>query len=218
MQTRQEQILEELIIVRRQRQEIQELKEDLTIIARDIFQTAVMELEDVAPFVHTGDFLVLVKKMIRNTHNINEVIHKLESAIDFIEDGRPIGKELFNDLLNELNELDRKGYFTFIRELFRVLDNVVTHFGAEDVKRLGDNIVTILETVRNLSQPDMLQSINNAVTIYKDLDIHHVPDYTIFQAFKEIRSPELRKGIGFIMTFLKNISIQQNGNQKRSIK
>ncbi|NOZ08319.1 MAG: DUF1641 domain-containing protein [FCB group bacterium] len=210
IQSQQALILEELAIARRHRREMEELKEDLTGIAKDVFQSAVVELEDVAPFVQTGDFLKLVKKIIRNVHNINEVIHKFESVLDFFEDGKPIGKDLFQDLLHNLDELDRKGYFDFVAELFRVADNVVTHFGVEDVKLLGENIVSILETVKNLSQPDMLHSINNAVSIYKDLDTQQIEDYTIWRALKELRTPEMKKGIGFIMTFLKNLSRYQN--------
>lgn len=210
IQSQQALILEELAIARRHRREMEELKEDLTGIAKDVFQSAVVELEDVAPFVQTGDFLKLVKKIIRNVHNINEVIHKFESVLDFFEDGKPIGKDLFQDLLYRLDEFDRKGYFEFIAELFRVADNVVTHFGVEDVKLLGENIVSILETVKNLSQPDMLHSINNAVSIYKDLDTQQIEEYTIWRTLKELRTPEMKKGIGFIMTFLKNLSRYQN--------
>ena len=44
-------------------------------------------------------------------------------------------------------------------------------FSPEDVKHLGDNIVTILNTIKNLTQPDMLHAINNAVTVYKNIDV-----------------------------------------------
>lgn len=206
IQEQQQQILDELAIARRHRQEMQELKDDLTLVAKDVFQTAVEELEDVAPFVQTGDFLSLLKKVLRNTQNISLVIQKLESTLDFVEDSRPIGKELFNDALQALNELDRKGYFAFLKEATHIADNIVTHFSSEDVKQLGDNIVTILETVRNLSQPDMLVSINNAVSIYKHMDMEDIEEYTLFRALREMRSPEMKKGIGFIMTFLKNLS------------
>ena len=55
-------ITEELAVVRRQREELNELKEDLTLIAKDVFSTAIDELEDIAPFVQTGDFLHLIKE------------------------------------------------------------------------------------------------------------------------------------------------------------
>ena len=44
IQDQQKQILDELMIVKRQREEINELKNDLTFIAKDVFQSAVIEL------------------------------------------------------------------------------------------------------------------------------------------------------------------------------
>ncbi len=209
IQRKLDDISEELAVARKQRQEMQELKEDLTIIAKDMFNTAVEELEDVAPFIRTGDFLHLVKKILRNTNNITGAISKLESALDFIEDARPVGKELFNDALEKLDEFDRKGYFKFFEASLEIVDNVVTHFTVEDVRLLADNIVTILETVKNLTQPEMLQALNNGLNVYQNLDPRNVPEYTVLKAFRELHTPEMRRGIGFIISFLKNVTVEQ---------
>ena len=65
-------------------------------------------------------------------------------------------------LTGRLDELDRKGCFAMARELQRAFDHVVASFTVEDVRLLGDNLVAILQTVKNLTQPEMLQAINNA--------------------------------------------------------
>jgi uncharacterized protein YjgD (DUF1641 family) len=86
------------------------------------------------------------------------------------------------------------------------MDNIVTHFSKEDVRALADNVVVMLETVKSLTQPDMLKAINNAVTIYKNLDMEEVEEYSMFKALRELRKPEMRRGIGFMITFLKRLS------------
>ncbi len=53
-------------------------------------------------------------------------------------------------------ELEQKGYFTFARGGMRMMDNVVTSFSEEDVNRLGDNIVLILNTVKDMTQPEIM--------------------------------------------------------------
>ena len=65
------------------------------------------------------------------------VMTKFESGLDFFADAKPVGKELFNDALEKLDEMDQKGYFLFVKELLNVVDNVVDHFTVEDVKVLG---------------------------------------------------------------------------------
>ncbi len=210
-------ISEELAVVRRHREELNELKQDLTLIAKDVFNTAIEELEDIAPFVQTGDFLHLLKKILQNTQNITMVMTKFESGLDFFADAKPVSRELFNDALEKLNDIDQKGYFLFIKELLNVADKVVEHFSIDDVKMLGDNVITILETIKSLTQPEMLIAINNAVEIYQNLDPTDTPQYSIWKVIRELNTPEMKKGIGFVITFLKKITAEQEiNNQERS--
>ena len=207
-------ITEELAVVRRQREELNELKQDLTIIAKDLFSTAIDEFEDIAPFVQTGDFLHLLKKILQNTQNITMVMTKFESGLDFIADAKPVTKELFSTTLEKLDAFDQKGYFQFIKELINIGDRVVEHFSEEDVRLLGDNVITILETVKSLTQPEMLMAINNAVSIYQNLDPKDAPQYSIWKVMRELNTPEMKKGIGFVITFLKKITAEQEIQNK----
>jgi uncharacterized protein YjgD (DUF1641 family) len=211
-------ITAELALVRQQRQEMEDLKEDLTRVAKDLFAGAVEEFEDIAPFVRTGDFLHLVKLILRNTNNITAVIGKLESALDFFEDFKPIGKELFNDTLDGLNGLDQRRYFEFAREAAQISNNVVTHFSPEDVKLLADNIVPILETLKSITQPEMMSAIKNAITVFETMDIQNAPEISLWKAMRELNTPEMKKGLGFAIGFMKNIANHQTTQDEGEIK
>jgi len=199
-------ITSEMALVRQQRQEMEDLKEDLTRVAKDLFAGAIDEFEDIAPFVRTGDFLHLVKLILRNTNNITAVIGKLESTLDFFEDFKPIGKELFNDTLDGLNGLDQAHYFEFAKEAGQIGNKIVTHFSPEDVRRLAENIVPILETLKSITQPEMIGAIKNAISVFDKMDMEQAPELSMWQAFKELNSPEMKRGLGFAIMFLKNIS------------
>ena len=80
-------------------------------------------------------------------------------------------------------------------------------------KALGDNVVTILNTVKSLTQPDMLHSINNAVKVYNKLDIEIEENVSYFQLFKRMNTQEMRNGIAFGIKFLKSLAEQQYTNQ-----
>lgn len=86
------------------------------------------------------------------------------------------------------------------------MDTIITHYSGEDVKLLADNIVTIMDTLKNITQPEMLQAMNNAVNVFQKLEVDSIPEYSIWKAMKEMRSPEMKKGIGFMISFLKNLS------------
>ncbi len=208
-------ILEEIALQSRHRREMEDLKDDLMRVGKDLYDTAVIEFEEVHDQIQTGDILYLGKKLLRNIKNITRTFEQLESTKDFINDFSPISRELFIDFMNKLDDFDRKGYFQFIKELTRVSDKVVTQFSVQDVKDLGENVATILNTVKSLTQPDMLQTINNAVSVYKSLDIEVSEKVSIFSLLKELNKPEMKRGLSFAIQFLKNMAeAQKNHNQE----
>ena len=190
----------------KKQKEFQELKEDLTIIGKDIFNSMVEELDDVAPYFDTDDLIHLIKKLLRNTKNLNKILTQVESAQDLYQDIQPLTKQFFNEILETLNELDQKGYFEFFRESAKIVDTVVTSFSVEDVRLLRENIATILLTAKNMTQPEMLGTINNALGFFRKMDITVEKDISYFQIIKELRNPEVKQGIIFMLEFIKNMA------------
>ena len=202
-------ILGEIELQSRHRREMDDLKDDLMRVGKDVYDTAVTELEEVHDHLQTGDMLHLGKKLLRNVRNITKTFEQFENIKDFLNDFSPISRELFIDFMNKLDEFDRKGYFQFMQELSKVMDNVVVSFSADDVKHLAENVVTILNTVKNLTQPDMLKAVNNAVNVYKNLDVHVSEKVGVFTLIKEFNKPEVKKGLAFGLKFLENLGKQE---------
>jgi uncharacterized protein YjgD (DUF1641 family) len=203
-------ILSEIELQRQHRREMEDLKDDLFRVGKDVYDSAVVEFEEVADHIQTGDIIHLGKKLLRNVNNLNKAFDQLESLRDFVDDVSPLVRESIIDFMNKMDEYDRKGYFQFIKEIQGVTDNVVTSFSGEDVKLLGDNIVTILNTIKNLTQPDMLQAINNAVAVYKNLDVEVKGKVSLLKLMKELNTPEAKKGLAVGIQFLKNIAGTEN--------
>ncbi|HEY5535721.1 MAG TPA: DUF1641 domain-containing protein [Ignavibacteria bacterium] len=207
-------ILAEIELQSRHRREMEDLKDDLMRVGKDVYDSALIEFEEVHDQLKTGDIFYLFKKLLRNINNITKTFEQLENFKGFIQDFSPVSRELFLDFMNKLNEFDKKGYFEFLREISKISDNIVTSFSAEDVKNLGNNVVTILNTVKSLTQPDMLHAINNAVSVYKNLDIDVSEKVSLFSLIKELNNPEFKKGLLFAVKFLKNIAATQEQKDK----
>ena len=190
---------------RRQR-ELSELKEDLTLIGKDVFQALTCELDEVAQHFDTADLLFLLKKLLRNTRNLIKIMNQMESAADFIQDATPLVKQVFTQFMDSLNALDKKGYFDFLGEFVKIFDTVVSTFSKEDVRHFKENVAEILLTLKNLTQPEMLSTVNNALDFFKKMDMEVDQKITYFQLIKEMRNPEFKQGIAFVVQFMKNMA------------
>lgn len=205
-------VLVEIEAIRRVRREIDELRDDLTRVGRNLLPTVAGELEDVAPHVRPDDIAALLKQVLRNVDNLNAVLTQLQGARELVHDATPVARQLMNDAIAKLDDMDRKGYFAMGRELGHAVDNVVANFTVEDVRLLSDNLVAILSTVKNVTQPEMLQAINNAVEVYKKIDFDSVEEFSLWHAFREVNKPEMRRGLGFLIVFLRNLSAHTPGS------
>ncbi len=199
-------VLDEIVAQKETRQSIEDLTADLTIISKDVFASTVTELDNAGVEVDGEGVKLLVLKLFRHIDTLTDLFDMLESGKDLLADLTPIIQQVGLDSIHMMNDIEKKGYFDFIRQSMKIFDNIITHFSSEDVQLLADNIVTILETVKNLTQPDMLKAINSALIVYKSIDLENVEEYSIFRALREMNSKEMKRGIGFMITFLKNIS------------
>ncbi len=191
---------------------VDDLVADLSIVGKDMYDTAVAELEDRSIEIDPDDVKMIALKLMRNIRNINGVLDTFESATDFARDAAPIMNEMIIDTIKKLHDLDQKGYFEFFAEAGNIIDNIVTHFSIEDVRMLADNIVNIMETVKSMTQPEVLRSVNTAVKIYGSLEMENVPSYSVFKLMRELNKPEMKKGLGFMVTFLKNLANTDQAN------
>jgi uncharacterized protein YjgD (DUF1641 family) len=196
---------------RRRQQALDDLLADLTPVVKEMYSAAEEQLEEMQQFVQLEDLQLLVKRVARNTRNINEVLDYLESGLDFVHDAAPLTKEMMTEATTVLSEMERKGYFGFVRQGGYVLDQVVTSFGEEDVKQLGDNVVLILNTVKSLTQPEMLNLVNGLTAGFHAAEAEAdagTLDTSLFGLVRQMRDPEVRRGMAVTLAALKKVSQQ----------
>jgi uncharacterized protein YjgD (DUF1641 family) len=55
----------------------------------------------------------------------------------------------------------------------------------------------------------MLKSVDNAVRVFSTLEMDDIPSYSIFKVMRELNQPEMKRALGFFVTFMKNLSKNQ---------
>ena len=203
-------ILEYVNQQRLKSQAIDDLVADASIIGKDVYDSTVTALDEREVILDPDQLRELGIRMAQNVGNFNNMLSSFGSVMDLVKDLEPIANEVIIDATKQLHEFEKKGYFEFIKEFGRIIDNIVTHYGAEDARMLADNVVAMLDVVKNLTQPDMLKSIDNAVRVFASLEMDNIPEYSIFKVIREMNKPEMKKSIGFVMMFLKNMSKDTN--------
>ncbi len=202
-------ILEEIELQKRHRSEMQDLKDDLTRVGKDIYDTAVLELEQVHDSMKTGDILHLFKKLLRNVNNITKTFEQLENLKDFMEVFAPVSRELFLDFMNKLNDLERKGYFEYVRVIAEMVEKVIANYPASEIKKLGENTDEIINLMKILFSKEIVLKLNNFAQGLKEVKTEETKNVTLFSLAKKLNDPEVKKGLNVALELLKSLSKQQ---------
>lgn len=204
-------LLEQADNNRRRLQSLDDLLADLSPVVKDMYCAAEEQLEQMQQFVQLEDVLALAKRLARNTRNFNELLDYLESAQDFVRDAAPLTKEMMTEATDTLSTLESKGYFGFVRQGAYVVDQVVTSFSEDDVKQLGDNVVLILNTVKALTQPEMMNLVNGLTQGWHEAGAEAETgklDTSLLGLMRQLRDPEVRRGLAITLATLRRVSRQ----------
>ena len=122
---------------------------------------------------------------------------------DLLEIAVPITKVALDGAVETFGDLERAGWFTMGRELMRVVDRVVRSYTADDVRRLGDQVVGIVDTMRNLTQPDVLALVNDVAGAVHDADSSDPRG--MWGLMRASKDADVRKGFGVMVGILKQV-------------
>lgn len=185
---------------------IEDLVSDLSIVGKDAYDSTVAELDKRQVELDSSELTGLAVSVLRNVGNIKTVMDTLEMAVDLGKEVGPIANEVIIDFTKQMNSLEQKGYFDFIREIGPVVDNIVQGFSPQDLKELANSIVSILNIVKEMTQPEVLNTMQNAIKAFNSMETESVPSYSVWKLMREMNSPEMQKALGYGITFMKNVS------------
>jgi uncharacterized protein YjgD (DUF1641 family) len=192
----------------RQRQlEMEEFKNDVIPIANHMVKLSIDELAEIGSDFQLEDLLFLVKRLLRDVNLLVSLLDRLESTVELVDEVQVLGNQAFHQAVLQLDQMERDGYFNFARGSWRIVERIVTEFDEEDVAALGDNIVTILTTVRNLTQPEIMELTNNALSAFRE---EPLPDgnVSVFQLLRDLSDPQVRRGMARLMNMVKVLADQ----------
>lgn len=161
-----------------------------------------------------AELRALNQKMDRVEQVIASVTHRVESLEEIREDLWPMAQGASHAISRKLHELDRNGALGFAKEAARVGERIATSFSEEDVRLLGENVVSILQTVRNLTQPEVMHVADRAAVALRDSESHPERKLSLWKALKD---PDTRRGMSMMLTVLREMGHEGNSNSGAAV-
>jgi uncharacterized protein YjgD (DUF1641 family) len=132
-----------------------------------------------------------------------------EQLTELLTEVNALARPAMDLAMSRFAEYDRLGYFTFAQESAGILDRIVTSFSPEDVRALGDNVVTILQTVREMTQPEVMNLVRRTAETAQEADLGFSDAPSTFALLRQMRDPEVRRGLARVLAMLQTVGAEK---------
>ncbi len=199
-------LLEESFKEKQRREQQEDLMQDLSLIGKDLYDTAVERLDNEGVELNDEVIVRLLFKLLRDIEIFYEMINSLESAYDLIKDLGPIVNQMGRDLINKLSDLEQKGYLKLFASLSKVSDSFVKYYKPDDAQILAKRVETLVELSRLALTSTLLEDTKKMLEAYQEAREEKPKKMGLFKAMRELSSPEMKKSLGFLVSMLKKFS------------
>lgn len=197
---------------RRQRESFEDLTGDLSRVSQDAMTMATRELDDWSRTVDFADTVRLLRRLTEVAPQLERALVGLAAVSELVDDAAPLGSDVMTMLTDRLAIAEEKGYFDVASAGVGVVDRIATNFDAHDVELLGDNIVAILESLREVTQPEMLAFLRRMLDAIQSeqaaVAAEPVEPPSLWAILGQVRDPDVRRGMARALHTLRAVSVE----------
>lgn len=205
MNAQMDSISQELATTRAAREQWSELIETLVPVTRGAMDVATRELSELEGDVTIDDVTRFARTTVRAVPTMEVLISQLASFSELGHEVTSISGAGVAKLTEILQEAEDKGYFMFAREGAAIADKVVSSFDEDDVRALGDNVVTILNAVKELTQPEVMALLNRTALTIQEVEDTPIEPPSALALLKSMRDPQTRRGLARVLSMLQTV-------------
>lgn len=205
-------LTEDAAVRRRQRDGIADLTDDLSRVSEGAMIMAIRELDALSETVDFADTVRLLRHLLEVAPVLERLLVGLETVAELFDDAVPLGSEAMTVVTDRLANADDKGYFRFASAAVGVADRIVTDFDEQDIELLGDNIVAMLDALRQITQPEMLAFLTKALDAVQaeqravQQEASEPP--SLWTLARQVVDPDVRRGMSRALQTLRAVSVE----------
>lgn len=185
-----------------------ELYHDSMPVASEAMSRAASRLDQVA--MDPDRIVDLLTRLAADVEVLEGLLVALESGAELVGDVSQMSSEMMQRATAAMAELDARGYFRFARAGLGVVDEVVGNFTEDDVRQLGENVVLILQVVKEMTQPEILAVVKRMIEAVERqraaIEAEPIEPPSLWALLRQTRDPEVRRGIARALNTLRAVT------------
>jgi len=186
----------------------QDLSSEAMPILSSAMERTAAELDDIDFDLEA--LLALGKRLAASAATLDRLVVSLEAGVALIGELSSMSGAMLQEASDRLADLEQRGYFSFAKAGVGVVDEVVANFGEEDVRRLGENVVLILNVVKDLTQPEILSVVKRMLEAMERQRLAMADEPadppSLWQLARQARQPEVRRGLSRALNTLRAVT------------
>jgi uncharacterized protein YjgD (DUF1641 family) len=113
-----------------------------------MIKVTIDELAEIGSEFRVEDLFFLVKRLLRDTHLLLKALDQLELLMGLSEEINRLMKPIFNTTVEELDKLEREGFFNLAKAGFLAIRRIANQFAPDDVDIFATEISGVLAALR----------------------------------------------------------------------
>ena len=192
-------------------QGLAELKADITPLMNSAVRLLIDELGMVESGFQLEDVFALIKQGMRSLRNLTQGLEMMENLFELWNSMEPLLKSAVPNLINYMDNLERKGVFRTYAAMLEVRAKVAAHYDPEEIADMGDAFVLMLSMLKKLSDPQMIDFMNRILDLPMEINLKDVKPLGPLGMLSVMGSKEARQGLGVAMELTKALGRLSQG-------
>lgn len=183
----------------------EELKNELVPVLKDVMAALSEKLGEMETEFNSEQVLHLLRKLLQSTPRFIRLLEQLENLESLLDEMQPLGRDMVRSTVETLQRAEDRGWFRLSQGAMDLFDRIAAGTTQSDLDRLGDNLMLILDTVKRMTQPEMLTVANNALNAL-DADHELPPKVTLWRLMRSLHDPEVQGGLAVMLELTRQIA------------
>ncbi len=134
---------------------------------------------------------------------LDAMMERQRKQDELFDELRPMMSVAMREATRRLDAFEKRGHVEFVKELVKVGDRVLESYSADDVRQFGDAVIGILDTVRAMTQPEVLSVMGDAAELVAEPE--KAEALGLVGMVRATGNTDVQRGMGVMMELLKKV-------------